>query len=365
MQSTPGPFQHPPQSEADREGLALLRSTLAAVAPGTALRDGLELVLRGRTGALVVLGNSETVERISTGGFTIDTPFTPARVRELAKMDGAIVLDRNASWIHSAGVQLLPDPTITTRESGTRHRTAERVAKQTGFPVVSVSQSMSIVQLYVHELRHVLESTDKILSHASQALDTLERYRMRLDEVTATLTELELGGRATLADVLAVVQRHEMVRRISEEIDTYELELGPSGRLVSLQHAELLGSLGTAQVDLLRDYLEAFAGAREVEDVLDDLAALTSEELIDADVVTHTLGAEPEELDRHVWPRGFRLLGTFRRLPGRTIETVVADFDGLHELAEADIARLTRIPTISRSQARIIREGLDRIASQD
>ncbi|HUX69937.1 MAG TPA: DNA integrity scanning diadenylate cyclase DisA, partial [Cellulomonadaceae bacterium] len=212
----------------------LLRTTLAAVAPGGALRDGLERILRGRTGALIVLGHDETVEQICSGGFVLDVEFSSTRLRELAKMDGAIVVDQGVSRILRAAVQLLPDPSIETSESGTRHRTAERVAKQTGYPVISVSQSMRIVALYVGGLRYVLEDSDSILSRANQALATLERYRSRLDEVAGTLSALEIEDLVTVRDVTAVVQRLDMVRRISEEIAGYVIELGSDGRLLSL-----------------------------------------------------------------------------------------------------------------------------------
>ena len=178
----------------------LLRETLAAVAPGTELRDGLERILRGRTGALIVLGLDPVVEQICSGGFSLDVDFSATRLRELSKMDGAVVLDRHATRIRKAAVQLLPDPTIETTESGTRHRTAERVAKQTGFPVISVSQSMRIVALYVGGQRHVLEDSDTILGRANPALATLERYRARLDEVSGTLSALEIEDLVTVRD---------------------------------------------------------------------------------------------------------------------------------------------------------------------
>ena len=194
-----------------------LRATLASIAPGTPLRDGLERILRGRTGALIVLGLDRTVESISTGGFTLDVPFTATGLRELAKMDGAIVIDKDITRIHRAAVHLMPDHTIPSEETGTRHRTAERVAKQTGHPVISVSQSMQIIAAYVGEIRHVLEDSGKILSRANQALATLERYKLRLDEVSATLSALEIEDLVTVRDVAVVAQRLEMVIRIARE----------------------------------------------------------------------------------------------------------------------------------------------------
>ena len=209
-----------------------LRATLASIAPGTPLRDGLERVIRGRTGGLLVLGSDKVVDSISTGGFFLDIPYTPTGLRELAKMDGAIILDRDATRILHAAVHLMPDPSIFTEETGTRHRTADRVARQTGFPVISVSQSMQIIAVYIGETRYVLEDSGQILSRANQALATLERYRLRLDEVSSTLSALEIEDLVTVRDVAVVAQRLEMVTRIAREIEDYVLELGSDGRLL-------------------------------------------------------------------------------------------------------------------------------------
>ena len=234
-----------------------LRATLASIAPGTALRDGLERILRGRTGALIVLGHDKTVESISTGGFSLDVPFTATGLRELAKMDGAIILDRDVTRIIRAAVHLMPDHTIPSDETGTRHRTADRVARQTGFPVISVSQSMQIIAAYVGETRHVLEDSGQILSRANQALATLERYKLRLDEVASTLSALEIEDLVTVRDVAVVAQRLEMVTRIAREIEDYVLELGTDGRLLSLQLEELVTGVDAERELVIRDYLPA------------------------------------------------------------------------------------------------------------
>src|SRR3954469_5360712 len=186
------------------EEMMRLRATLSRIAPGTALRDGLERVLAGRTGALIVLGHDRTVESICTGGFTLDVPFTATGLRELAKMDGAIIIDRDLTRITRAAVHLMPDPSIPSEETGTRHRTADRVARQSGFPVISVSQSMRIIAAYVGETRHGIEDSAAILSRANQALATLERYKLRLDEVSATLSALEIEDLVTVRDVAVV-----------------------------------------------------------------------------------------------------------------------------------------------------------------
>ena len=173
---------------------AARRAAIAQVAPGTVLRDGLERILRGRTGGLLVLGHDRTVETMASGGFSLDVDFSAQRLRELSKMDGAVICDRDATKLMRAAVQLLPDPTIATDEQGTRHRTADRVAKQTGFPVISVSKSMNTIALYFGGRRYVLENSGQILARANQALATLERYKMRLDEVSGTLSALDGVG---------------------------------------------------------------------------------------------------------------------------------------------------------------------------
>jgi len=348
----------------ERSTEELLRATLAAVAPGTELRDGLERILRGRTGALIVLGHDRTVETLCTGGFVLDVEFSATRLRELAKMDGAIVTDADATRITRAAVQLVPDSAIETSESGTRHRTAERVAKQTGFPVISVSQSMRIVALYVGGLRYVLEGSDAILAKANQALATLERYKARLDEVTGTLSALEIEDLVTVRDVSIVVQRLEMVRRISEEIAHYVIELGTDGRLLSLQLDELIGGVSPDRELVIRDYVDAARREKTTYEVLDDLAAIQSTDLVDLVQVARVLGfsTAPDALDLAVSPKGFRLLNKVPRLPATIVERLVEHFGDLQKLLAANLDDLMTVEGVGEQRARAVREGLSRLA---
>lgn len=341
----------------------LLRETLAAVAPGTELRDGLERILRGRTGALIVLGLDPVVEEISSGGFALDVDFSATRLRELSKMDGAVVLDRAATRIRKAAVQLLPDPTIETTESGTRHRTAERVAKQSGFPIISVSQSMRIVALYVGGQRHVLEDSDTILGRANQALATLERYRARLDEVSGTLSALEIEDLVTVRDVCSVVQRLEMVGRISDEIAGYVIELGVDGRLLALQLDELIGDVGSDREFVIRDYVLGRKD-RTLADVESELSALTSQQLLDMSQIGRILDLPGggDALDAAVAPHGYRLLSKVPRLPNATIEQLVGHFSSLQKLLAASVDDLMSVDGVGEQRARTIREGLSRLA---
>ncbi|KGM13599.1 DNA integrity scanning diadenylate cyclase DisA [Cellulomonas bogoriensis] len=348
----------------ERSAEEKLRSTLAAVAPGTELRDGLERILRGRTGALIVLGHDPVVESICSGGFTLDVEFSATRLRELAKMDGAVVVDGSATRILRAAVQLLPDPTIQTTESGTRHRTAERVAKQSGHPVVSVSQSMRIIALYVGDSRYVLEGSDIIQSRANQALATLERYKSRLDEVSGTLSALEIEDLVTVRDVAAVVQRLEMVRRISEEIAGYVVELGTDGRLMALQLDELIGGIGADRELVIRDYVESARSGRDLASVQADLAELDATQLLDLTHIARVMGliTVEDSLDGAVGPRGYRLLSKVPRLPSTIVNRMVGHFGGLQKLLAAGIDELMSVDGVGEQRARAVREGLSRLA---
>jgi diadenylate cyclase len=342
----------------------LLRAALAAVAPGTDLRDSLERILRGRTGALIVLGFDKVVDSISTGGFPIDIEFSATRLRELCKMDGAVVLDRDASRILRAATQLVPDSRIETTESGTRHRTAERVAKQTGYPVISVSQSMGVVALYVGGKRHVVEGSPTTLNRADQALQTLERYKSRLDEVTGTLSALEIEDLVTIRDVTAVLQRLEMVRRISAEIQDYVVELGTDGRLLSLQLEELVGGLGNDRELVIRDYLPATKSDLTFEQALENLESLNSVELLDLAAGSRAVGFQVigDGLDAPVSPQGYRLLTKVPRLPAAIVDRLVNHFQSLQRLLAAGIEDLMMVDGVGEGRARAVREGLSRLA---
>lgn len=342
----------------DATGRAILRT----VAPGTDLRDGLERVLRGRTGALIVVGYDDVVESICSGGFELDVAFSSTRLRELAKMDGAVVLDASASRILRAAVQLLPDSSIETSESGTRHRTAQRVAVQTGYPVISVSQSMRIVAVYFRGERYVVENSDAILSRANQALATLERYKSRLDEVSQTLSALEIEDLVTVRDVATVIQRLEMVRRIAVEIAGYVSELGDDGRLLSMQLDELVGASWPDRELVVRDYRDE---RRALDDVLTAIEELDSAALIDLAKIARTLGiggVGGDVLDAAVSPRGYRMLSRVPRLPAAMVEQVASHFGNLQKLLAASIDDFQVIDGIGAIRARSLREGLSRLA---
>lgn len=342
-----------------------MRDALALVAPGTPLRDGLERILRGRTGGLIVLGMDRTVEAIARGGFTLDIEFTATRLRELAKMDGAIVLNSDGSKIVRAAVHLFPDPALPTDETGTRHSTADRVSRQTDHVVISVSKSMHTIAIYVDGHRHVLEDSTVILGRANQALATLERYKMRLDEVSSNLSASEVEDLVTVRDIVAVAQRVEMVLRIATEIEGYVVELGTDGRLLSLQLAELLAGVGEERTLVLRDYVPASGRkARRIDNAAAALDQLSPGALLDLTAVAATLGypGGEENLDMGVSPHGYRQLARIPRLPEAIIDRLVAKFGTLQRLLGASTDDLQKVEGIGEGRARTIREGLSRIA---
>jgi diadenylate cyclase len=344
----------------------LLRTTLAAVAPGTALRDGLERILRGNTGGLIVLGHDRAVEALCTGGFTLDVEFSATRLRELSKMDGAVVVTGDLNRIVRAGVQLVPDSNIPTEETGTRHRTAERVAKQTGNPVISVSQSMRIIALYVDGRRYVLDDSAAILSRANQALATLERYKLRLDEVAGTLSALEIEDLVTVRDAMVVLQRLEMVRRIAAEIEGYVVELGTDGRLLILQLDELMAGVEGERELVVRDYLVTGSGRRQrtIDHALAELDGLSGGDLLELQVVAKAVGyaTSTDALEAAVSPRGYRLLAKVPRLPRLVVDRLVEHFGGLQKLLAAGIDDLQHVEGVGETRARSVREGLSRLA---
>jgi diadenylate cyclase len=331
---------------------------LAAIAPGTALREGLDRILQANMGALVVIGDGPEVLAVSSGGFLLDAEFSSQRLSELAKMDGAIVVTADASRIARANVHLVPDPSVPTSETGTRHRTAERVARSLDIPVISVSEDMSIITVYRGRHKHRVQPTPGLLANAGQALQTLERYKHRLDTVEGVLNALEVRDQATVRDVALVLQRIEMVRRVAEEIYDRIVELGTEGRLVLLQLDELVAGVDDDRLLLLRDYAaeQAFDRAESA------LAGLADDELVDLSVVARVLGLGNADQDSPVTPRGYRQLHRLPRLPEAVIDAVVDRFGSLSKMLTATADELDAVGGVGAVRARSIREGFARLA---
>ena len=340
-----------------------MTEALAGVAPGRPLREGLDRILQANMGALIVVGDGPEVLAICSGGFLLDAEFTPQRLSELAKMDGAIILASDSSRIARANVHLVPNPHVPTSETGTRHRTAERVARSIPVPVISVSEDMSMIAVYVGDLKHPLEPIQRLLNRANQALQTLERYKNRLDTVSGSLSALEVEDLVTVRDVATVLQRAEMVRRIAEEIEGYIVELGTDGRLVLLQLEELMGGVEDDRRLVIKDYSQA-DDTWQLSNAMSALADLSTEDLLDLKSVMGVLHlpAESGELDMSLQPRGYRLLSKIPRLPDAVIERIVQRFGNLQKIMRATIDDLDDVEGVGGTRARAIKDGLSRLA---
>jgi diadenylate cyclase len=340
----------------------IILSALERVAPGTELREALDYIIAANTGALLVIGDESAVDRISNGGFALSAPFTPQRLFELAKMDGAIILDSGCAVIVKANVHLVPDPSLPTSETGMRHRTAERVSRQTSALVISVSQRRDLVTLYTSGKKVILEAIEVALAKANQALQTLQRFRVRLDEASARLTALEFEDAVTVGDVVGVLQAQLMVQRVAREVGRYVTELGSEGRLVGLQADELTAGVEEDHLMLLRDYV-AEPGPRRASIVRAVLAQSTREQILDEVALAQTLGFAPsaDVLEYHVQPRGYRVLRRIPMLPSTVANRLVERFVTLAGLLEASEAQLDDVDGVGARRARSIRDGMRRI----
>src|SRR3954466_4414063 len=340
-----------------------LVKALEMVAPGTAVREGIDDIVHARTGGLIVIGDPDELAFLFSGGIKLDIDYTPAILYQLAKMDGAIALNGNARKIAGATVQLMPPPTILSSETGTRHRTAERVSKQTDALVIAISQRRDVVSLYVDGAKYILEDIPVVLSKANQALATLDKYRSRLDQVSTRLTALEFEGGATLHDVLTVLQRGELVARMGVEVERYIVELGMEGRLIEMQLDEVMVGVAGDKTALVRDYLAEDETGETFSTVLDALARLPHQDLLDFGRLAELLGYDRKlnTLDYPVSPRGYRILGRIPRLPKLVVQRIVGEFGGLEELLAATDPELEGIDGVGEIRAKDIREGLRRL----
>ncbi|MGO4890090.1 DNA integrity scanning diadenylate cyclase DisA [Anaerobacillus sp. MEB173] len=343
---------------------AFVNDVLTFVAPGSPLRDGIDNVLRAKTGGLIVLGYNNEIMNLVDGGFFINCQFSPAFLYELAKMDGAIILSEDGKRILYANTQLVPNTSIESSETGIRHRTAERVAKQTGNLVIAISQRRNVITLYQGEYRYSLKDIGVILTKANQAIQTLEKYKSVLDQSITNLGALEFEELVTFQEVSQVIHRVEMVLRIKTEIKNYVNELGSEGRLIKMQMEELVSNIEKEAVLLIKDY----AKDKDVDPyhILKQLKKLSNEELLDDHIIVKLLGySKSMNLpETPVCPRGYRILHKIPRLPPIIIENLIEKFESITEIIVASIGELDDVDGIGEARAKKIKEGLQRIQEQ-
>jgi diadenylate cyclase len=354
-------FTRTPSEDDPRRDRQLL-AAIETIAPGTPIRQAVDDIIRSHEGALIVIGDPNELSFLYSGGIRLDAPFRPQLLYELAKMDGAIIVDSGVRRLAWANVQLMPDPTIPSEETGTRHRTAERVAKQTGALVISVSQQRETVTVFVGPRRYQLDPVADVLAKTNQALGTLDTYRQRLEQVLTRLTALEFQNAVVLDDVLVTLQRAEMTSRMAERIGRDCVELGSEGRLIRLQLEELVGDVPQERDAIVRDYHAASADA-EATLALEALRALRYQDLLEVDRLIELLGYPrgTSPLDTSVQPRGYRVLSHIPRVPEPVIRRVVGDLGSLDMVVRASQRDLEAVEGVGAVRAREIREGLRRL----
>ena len=336
---------------------------LKLIAPGTNLRKGLDNILKAKTGALIVIGDSKEVLDIVDGGFNINEEYTASRLYELAKMDGAIVLSKDLKKILFANAQIIPSPDIPTKETGTRHRTAERTAKQTGEIVISISQRRNIITVFQGNFRYTIEETSKIITEANQALQTLEKYKKVLDTKMGMLNEYEFNDIVTLDNVITCIQRTEMVMKIADKIKKFIYELGEDGLLIKMQLE--VGGLEQEELLIIKDYI-APGKKRIPEKVMEHISTNHRDELPEASAIAKLLGYEIfdnyEEVA--VYPKGYRILNKIPRMPSNIVTNLVKSFKSFQHILLADIEKLDDVEGIGEVRARTIKQSLKRMQEQ-
>jgi len=330
-------------------------------APGTPLRNAVDLILRQGTGALVVIGSGPAVDHVCSGGFYLaDTKFTAQRLAELAKMDGGIVINESAEMIVRANVHFIPDSTIATVETGTRFRTAERLARQTAFPILSISEEgRSIAIVFSGDVRYELRRPTELLAQANQTLNSIERLRRRVQEAEDRLTRLEVDDVVTVRDVAMLLQRAALVHRLSVQVDELVIELGGEAQLISIQASDLMDGVDTLAELVLDDYARRRSTSKTRTSVFDRLADIATEDLFDAARVAHAL--RMDALDTPVRPRGIRALAGIPRLPESVKDGLVMHFRTLQRLLAASVNDLDNVDGIGTARAEQLRGYLNRV----
>ena len=336
---------------------------LKLISPGTPIRDGLNNILKAKTGGLIVIGDSKEVLDIVDGGFSINEEYTPSRLYELAKMDGAIIISSDLKNILFANAQLIPSSLIETKETGTRHRTAERTAKQTKQLVISISQRRSVITVYKGNYKYVMEDTSKVLDKANQALQTAEKYKKVYDREINTLNEYEFNDIVTLENVITVIQKAEMVMKMVEEVQRQIYELGEEGRLVEMQLEELVGDLEKEELLIIKDYMSK---RKNPEKVLNEIIELDLSSLLNSTAIAKILGYQNfEDFDEvGVYTKGYRLLNKVPKMPSNIVANLVKSFKSFQHILIADIPVLDEVDGIGEIRARAIKQSLQRMQEQ-
>lgn len=341
-----------------------MNDALRLVSPGTPLREGISAILQSGNGALICIGDAKLLGDLSEGGVELNAPFTPQLLYELTKMDGAILLSDDGSRIIYANRFLTPDNSISTYETGTRHRAAERIAKEGHSVVIALSERRGSVTLYVQDRKRILDSIATLLNKATQAIQALEKYLGVMQEALVDLSAREFEDMVTIFDVCKAIQRCELARRIAAEIEPYIIELGTEGRLIEMQLKEMVTPLSEAEM-IIKDYYREKPGL-QFELVVERIREISESELLKLASVSQALGygANIKNIDTYLSPRGYRLLNQTRRLTPQIIDNLIHRFGTLQQLMRATQEEFMEVEGIGEVLAERTRQSLDSLRSQ-
>jgi diadenylate cyclase len=337
-----------------------LLSKIRLLAPGTRLRKALDDIVNAKLGTIVMFVDSIAASKdIIQAGFPVDTPFTPERLYELSKMDGAIIVDQEVTKFYFANVHLLPDAGIPSSETGIRHRTAERVARQTGNLVVAVSSKRNIITAYYKQHKHVINTIGYLVTKIGRALSVLEKHRENLDKIIKQIDTDEFNDCVSLDELVFLIIKFLGTQKIKDEIEPYIIEIGVEGKLSSMQLQEIYGDLDEQLKYLIMDYAADEIEESEVIEIIDRLRSQKDIHNLD---VASTLGYEAASVaqieDRKVTPRGYRLLILKAKMPMNISKNVIQALGNMSRICSADIDALKTVEGIGEKRANRIFESI-------
>ena len=275
---------------------------------------------------------------------------------ELAKMDGAIIVDELVTKILKANVHLNPSDTLNTTQTGTRHRTAERTAEETNLTVITVSEESSLVKVFTNSDTTELEEPSVILGRVNESLQSVDRMRRRFDDAVAELGELEIENSLSNQQVLEVIQRGELLTRLAKQVRSEALRLGGEAGLVLIQIDSLESGVTSTLNLVLKDHLPA-KKYRNIAKAIDEISRQSYEELNDINYLGSVLGKLP--LDDLSISKGYRVLARLPNLPENLHDSIIQKFKTLPKLLSASPEKLYEIEGIGRGRAQQLRNYFD------
>ena len=341
----------------------ILEHIFDRVAPGTALREAIDKIQEAKLGALIVLGNPNDLKDVMGGGFELNTVYSPQKVYELSKMDGGIILSEDIKTIYGANIQLQPNYSIETDESGTRHQAAHRIAQQKGNLVVAVSERRNKITVYYGKFRYLLNEIGDLLTKSSQAITALEKYSLAIEKNHVNLSILEFDNMVTLYDIVECVRMYGLLFRMSEELIEYMAELGSEGRLIKIQYEEIMLNKNESFDALIKDYKISNETAEKIGL---RVKSLTKEELLDDEKIVCLLGFDTNiiNLDEKIEPRGYGLLSNITKISKKDREILVREFSNVQSILMSTASDIAKIKGVSKYKAEHINKSLKRIKNR-